>query len=97
MRPRSTQKKQGQTAAAKVKETIFQTTFPDPAKRQAAYQRFEVAPKASVVLPDLCRDHSYGVLILIPPNTDALDLQATAAEVKGFREALRLLLSSPLA
>ena len=93
MRVTTVRRKKGQTAAAKAKDVIFRTTFPDPDEREAAQRRFEAAQKASNVLLDLCRDHSYGVLILIPPDLSERSLRPTAAEFQGFRHALRFALS----
>jgi hypothetical protein len=94
MRLPSVRRKRGQTAAAKAREVIFETTFPDPQERAAALRRFEAAQRASNVLLDLCRDHSYGILILIPPDLSERSLRATAVEFEGFRAALRFVLGT---
>ena len=93
MRLPSIRRKRGQTAAAKAKEIIFTTTFPDEQERAAALRRFEKAQKASNVLLDLCRDHSYGLLILIQPELNETSFKPTLTEFDGFRAALRSVLS----
>ena len=92
MRLPSVRRKRGQSAASKAKEVIFGTTFPDPKVRSAALRRFESAQVAASALLDLCRDHSYGVLILIPPTMGERSFRPTAVEFEGFRAALRFVL-----
>lgn len=92
MRLSTVKRKRGQTAAAKAKEVIFETTFLDAAERDAAKRRFEEAQYTSSVLLDLCREHSYGILITIPPTVSERDFRSTDAEFAGFRTALRVLL-----
>lgn len=87
-------RRRGQTAAAKAKEVIFETTFPNSDEREAAQRRFAEAQHTSAALLELCREHTYGVLILIPPGVTERDLRSTTEAFQGFRAALRLLLSS---
>lgn len=94
MRLPGVRRKRGQTAAAKAKETIFETTFLDPEEREAAKRRFTEAQYTSSVLLDLCREHSYGILVTIPPSITERDFRSTAVEFAGFQAALRILLGS---
>jgi hypothetical protein len=55
----SARRKRGQTVAAKTKEVFFETTFGELEDRAVVLRRSEAAQKASNVLLDLCRDHSY--------------------------------------
>jgi hypothetical protein len=94
MRRPDVRRKRGQTGAAKAKELIFSTTFPDPDERKAAFVRFDFAQATGKVLVKLCEDNGYGVLVLIPPGVHDQDLRQSAVEFDGFRELLRSHLSN---
>lgn len=91
MRLPGVKRRHGQTAAAKAKEVIFETAYPDEKERAAAKKRFQVAQLSASVLHHLCSDHSYGVLAVIPPQlSEYRALRPNVVEFDAFRRALRL-------
>lgn len=56
MRLPAVKRKRGQTAAAKAKELIFETTFPNDEEREAAKRRFAEAQHTAAALLELCRE-----------------------------------------